>query len=129
MLDFDLQLDKVEEVYQKARFILEVLGEKEGHRVEYYGDRIRISGYASNALTVIYFDNRENTGEAYWGECLNVSSLGTIEYLSTPHLSEKESGKGCRNDVYLPWVNWLNKAHQIAKQKHETSVNLLLSSR
>lgn len=117
MSEFELQLGKIEEVYQKARFILEVFGRQDKDRLECTVDRLRISGSASNLMLNIYFDDRISSGNRFWAECLCVSSLGTIEYLSNPHISEKDAREGRRSTVFLPWTNWLIRAHKIAEQK------------
>jgi len=112
-----LNLQPVEEIYAKAQFILEHLGVQNGTSIGFKGNRLDISGSTENAMLAIWFDARENTKSPYPSNCLTVNSLGQLNYFSDPHLSEKEAGEGGRTDVYLPWINWLNRVYKHAQMQ------------
>lgn len=127
MTEYTLNFDKVQDIYDKAKAIAETLGDLRKsqncslNRMEYNGRRLQICAAQDSQLLTIHFDARENTGRTYYSQCLNVSSLGNIEYYSEPHLSEKEAGIDAkREDVYLSWQNWLNDAYKESQLQNAT---------
>jgi hypothetical protein len=60
----------------------------------------------------IEFDNRANTGMNYWSQPLNVSSIGTIESISQPHISQWEAKEGESKRNCIPWYSYLIREYQ-----------------
>jgi hypothetical protein len=104
--------------YTMARDILEMAGvvSGDGKTASYFGGHIDISASTEHMLLTIDFDDRANTGNLYWGRALSVSSLGTIRYLSSPHLSESEAKEGRSKDRYIQWHTFLEREHKKAKR-------------
>ncbi len=127
----ELDLSKVQEIYDKARFLLVEFGKKDGYSTVFASERIQIHGSTENAMLSVYFDDRMNTGEKYPSTAISVDSRGRLQAYSEPHLSEKEAGEDeCRDDVYLPWTNWLERVYREAKRrKEEESVPTKLSNK
>lgn len=108
----ELNLDKIEEIYSKARTVLLQLGEESEGFLSLKKGRLQISGAKNNSMLSVYFYNKENSGSSCPSTCLTVSSNGRLKHYSEPCLSEKEAGEGeGREGVYLPWINWLNRLY------------------
>jgi hypothetical protein len=117
----ELDLSKVQEIYDKARFLLVEFGKKDGYSTVFVSERIQIRGSTESVMLSVYFDNREHTGEDYPSNPISVDSRGQLRSYSEPHLSEKEVGEDeCRDDVYLPWTNWLERAYREGNRRKES---------
>ena len=116
-MTYELETNDIQEIYDQCCTVLEVLG-KLGNLGPisrmYRGHRLDISGSADDPMLLVSFDARENTGRPHFSQCLCVTNQGTIKGYSNPHLSEVEAGEGDREQVYLPWTNWLKRAYKEA---------------
>jgi hypothetical protein len=103
--------EEISKHYTIARKILELAGvvSNDGEMVRYLGGRIEINASTKHMLLTIYFDNRANTGNLHWSQALTISSLGTVHYLSSPHLSESEAKEGRSNYRYIQWHTFLER--------------------
>jgi hypothetical protein len=117
--DLDKGFGDISEHYRMAREILDLAGvvSDDGTTSDYVGGRIHIHGSTGHSLLTIDFDNRANTGHDYWGRAMSISSLGSIEYISQPHLSEAEAKEGRRRkDCYIKWHTFLKRKYKNIQQ-------------
>jgi hypothetical protein len=102
----------IEKHYKMARAILEAKGNLKGNQLYWESSKIRISGSPDNLMLSIDFDDRANTGRDFWSQPLNISSIGSIERVSQPHLSQAEAKEGRSKMSYIPWYSFLNREYQ-----------------
>ena len=118
----------IEKHYKMARAILEAKGTLKGNQLYWESSKIRISGSPDNLMLSIDFDDRANTGRDFWSQPLNISSIGTIERVSRPHLSQAEAKEGRSKMTYISWSSFLNREYQALFGKkwedHDESLTL-----
>jgi hypothetical protein len=108
--------EHIEKNYTMAREILETSGTATSLTYSSYCwkvDRLQISGALnSHMLRIDFCDESDIEDLRNWRTVLSVTSLGTIQTITSPSISELDAGESDSEENFIPWQTFLVRAHR-----------------